>query len=273
MFNVDHISEGHDSIIAYKIVERRFVDNIIKDGQIYFGLLKNYRKMETENMHAIGDGQEAALTTKIAEYLQIDGTYIEFHGPNAGNNSRISAGQCAFCFYLVGLKSCTKKSPVSYSHILPYSVIKTICADKGGVDNCVLLLFDANVVQKIYSALKHKGLYFGARRIIYDNFEYIPEHDITSKAYALECTFHKSEEYSYQNEFRISVLNTQDAPITDLYIDVSPDDFNVLELKENHDLCCSVELEITHTGCNHATLGIHSTYELMPCRDTSFDTL
>lgn len=269
MFNVDHIQDGHDDVIAYKIVERKYIDRIIKDGQMYFGLLKNYRRMEDKNMRAIGDNQEASLSTMIAEYIEINGKYFEIHGPNAGNNARISAGQCAFCFYLLGLKAFVKENPLSYRHILPYSVIKTICTDKGGANNCSVLLFGANVIQKIYSELKHRGLYFGARRVIYDDFNYVPEHDTMSTAYALECTFHKSERYSYQNEFRISVLNTEDAPLTDLYIDISPEDFDVIELKENHDLCCSVDLEVISIDSKHTKLVMHCTYELIPCDEGS----
>lgn len=68
MFNVEHIHDGNDSIIAYKIVEQKYIDRIIKDGQIYFGLLKNYRRMEDKNMRAIGDNQEASLSTTFRRY-------------------------------------------------------------------------------------------------------------------------------------------------------------------------------------------------------------
>lgn len=254
---------GHfdDFIFAYKIVEKAYVQNIVEHGQIYFGLLRNYRKMEQESKSAVGDAGEATVTKQVREYLKVNGEYVEIHGPNAGYNCRVNANQCAFCLYSDGLKSFEKLSKNKYQYTIPYSVIDAICKDKGGVENCAIIIFDINLIRKIYDALRERKLQFLGQKVIYDDFDYIPVNkEIGSSKYALECCFHKEKRYAYQKEFRIAVLNTEDNPINDLFIPVAPNDFQVMGLANGFEFQCLVEITAEATGniaqvrfnCTHA---------------------
>lgn len=257
MFRVEDIIDGGDYVFAYKIVEKKYVDSITKNGQIYFGLLENYRKMERDNMTAVGDRTEASLTKLVWEYINVDGEYIEIHGPNAGYNARINANQCAFCFYMVGLKKYCRETENTYRHILRQKDLETICADKGGVENCAILIFDVGVVQKIYTELRKRELHFAGKHIEYDDHSYVPQHDISSLDYALECSFHKGSGYSYQNEFRIAALNTVKEPISDLYINIEPSDFDVIELKSGCDFHSCVKVHAERQAPNMVSVCFH----------------
>lgn len=158
MFDIQNIKGTGDHIIAYKIIEKKYIDNIVNRGQIYFGLLENYRRMEQQDKREIGDFFEAALTNYIAEYIMIDGSYEEIHGPNVGNHIRINANQCAFCFYMVGLKSYNKGIDDKYRFRIPCSDLKKMCSDKGGIENCAIVIFDSVSIAKIYKSLKDRGL-------------------------------------------------------------------------------------------------------------------
>ena len=241
MFNVDDISGIGDHILAYKIVEKKYAENIVNRGQIYFGLLENYRRMENISGNSIGDRYEASLSTMIAEYIKIDGKYVEIHGPTAGCNARINANQCAFCFYMVGLKSFDKCTDRRYTYTISSSDLEVLCQDKGGVENCAIITFDVDTIGKIYGELKRRNLHFRGNKIIYDK----PQNQISSWQYAIECAFHKMKSYSYQNEFRIVALNTVKQPIDDLFIDVTPNDFQVLPLKSGYDFCSNIELQVS----------------------------
>ena len=242
---------GHfdDFIFAYKIVEKAYVQNIVEHGQIYFGLLRNYRKMEQESKSAVGDAGEATVTKQVREYLKVNGEYVEIHGPNAGYNCRVNANQCAFCLYSEGLKSFEKLSENKYQYTIPCFVIEAVCKDKGGVGNCAIIIFDTKVIRKIYDALKKKKLQFSGQKVIYDNFDYVPTNkEIGSPEYALECCFHKDERYAYQKEFRIVALNTEDNPIDDLFIPIAPDDFQVVELVDGFEFQCLIDISAEVTG-------------------------
>ena len=243
MFEIKDIRDNNDGFLFYKIVEKKYAKCLTQQGQIYFGLLDNYRRMEQQNMREIGDRFEASLTTRIGEYLNIDGEYHEIHGPNVGCNVRINANQCAFCCYYVGLKGFTRLGENHYQFLLTSSDIEKICADKGGEENCAIAIFDSDVIQKIYRVLKDRHFSYAGKRVVYDDYAYIPEHDIHSPDYAIECTFHKSLKYSYQKEFRITALNYEKAPISDLFIHVDDKDFDVIELKKGFDLKCEIELD------------------------------
>lgn len=241
---------GHfdDFIFAYKIVEKAYVQNIAEHGQIYFGLLKNYRKMEQESKSAVGDNCEATVTKQVSQYININGQYVEIHGPNAGYNCRVNANQCAFCLYSDGLKAFEKLSESEYRYTIPYSVIDAVCKDKGGVDNCAIIIFDIKTIRKIYDALREKKLPFCGQKVIYDNFDYIPVNkEIGSPGYALECCFHKDKRYAYQKEFRIAVLNAENKPIDDLFIPVDTDDFQVMELVDGFEFQCLVKVRAEMT--------------------------
>lgn len=245
-FDYRHIQDSEhfdDFIFAYKIVEKAYVQNIVEHGQIYFGLLKNYRKMEQESKSAVGDNCEATVTKQVRQFLYINGQWVEIHGSNAGYNSRVNANQCAFCLYSDRLKSFEKLSENKYRYIIPYSVIDAICKDKGGVDNCAIIIFDNSAIRKIYDALRARNLQFSSQKVIYDNFNYIPQNkEIGSPKYALECCFHKDTKYAYQKEFRIAVLNTEDKAIDDLFISVAPGDFHVMELVEGFEFQSLLEV-------------------------------
>lgn len=258
MFNVDDISGIGDHILAYKIVEKKYVENIVNRGQIYFGLLENYRRMENISGNSIGDRYEASLSTMIAEYIKIDGKYVEIHGPTAGYNARINANQCVFCFYMVGLKSFNKGTDGRYTYTVSSSDLDMLCQDKGGVENCAIVAFDVNTIDKIYDELEHRKLYFGHGKIIYDDFQYIPKNPIDSWRYGIECASHKLKIFSYQNEFRIVALNTVKQPIDDLFIDVTPNDFQVLPLKSGYDFCSNIELQASPIG--DKIMGVHFTF-------------
>lgn len=245
MFRIEDIKGNNDCIIAYKIVEKQYVDSIVNRGQIYFGLLKDYRRMEAEGKDSIGDRYEASLTTQIMECIgDSQGNYTEIHGSNAGCNIRINANQCAFCCYMVGLKSFEKGVDGKYRLRIPYSDLKRICEDKGGVEKCSIIIFDTRQISKICDSLKRRKLWHDRGKIIYDDYDYIPKNkDIKSPDYALECCFHKQKKYAYQKEFRIAALNTDKKPIDDLFIAVEENDFQVAELKDGYDFCCCVEVQ------------------------------
>ena len=100
MFRIEAIKDNHDFVIFFKIIEKKYINNFLKDGQVYFGLLDDYRTMEAEGQQNIGDSYEATLTQKVQIYIGInDSDFEEIHGHSSGNNIRINAKQCAFCCY------------------------------------------------------------------------------------------------------------------------------------------------------------------------------
>lgn len=236
IFDVQRIQDSgkfEDFIFAYKIVEKKYVKSIIEQGQIYFGLLENYRKMEQQDKYAVGDSSEASLTKKVNSFLNIGGKWVEIHGPNVGYNSRINANQCAFCLYAVGLQSCNEIAENELEYTIPYSTLEAFCKDKGGINNCSIIVFELTEIRKIYDALRQRKLPFSGNRVIYDNFDYIPQNrSIQTPEYAIECCFHKDKRFAYQREFRIVARNTANKPIDDLFIDVHPGNLPVLELKK-----------------------------------------
>ena len=242
MFNIANIKGNDDYIIFFKIIEKQFVGKLVKDGQVFLNLLSTYRTMENiECKKSIGDKCEGLLTKKVNEYVEVEGEYHQIHGSDSGYNITINENQCAFCCYAVGLKNFASEDNQNYHHRIPYSTIERVCKDKGGVNNCVILAFDIDVIDKICNALYGK-MSFRRGTVIYDDFDYIPENDIDSIKYALECCFHKGTEYEYQNEFRIAVINNTNAAIDTLYINVEEKDFDIIELKENCDFNCSVNV-------------------------------
>ncbi len=243
MFDVGMLCGTNDHILGYKIVEKKYVKNIVKDGQIYFGLLQDYRKMEQQDRCSIGDSKEASLSMNVQQFIEIDNKYVEIHGFNAGNNARFNAKQCAFCFFMEGLKSFTKCSDGKYRYHILNSDLQRICKDKGGISQCSLIIFDIDLVFKICDELISRKLPYMSGKIIYDDFYYIPKSDdIKSRQYALECCFHKEKRFSYQHEFRIATLNTENKPINDLFVDVEDDYFQVMDLKDGYDFCCCADI-------------------------------
>lgn len=257
MFELKDIHENQDHFLFYKIVEKKYTSCLTKQGQIYFGLLENYRRMEHQNMKEIGDSREASLTSLVEEYIEIDGEYHQIHGAKVGYNARINANQCAFCCYYVGLRDFTKIADTKYQFVLSSSDLATFCMDKGGEDNCDVVIFDDNIVRKIYSMLRSKDYSYAGNKVTYDDYVYIPEHDIRSPEYALECTFHKLKKYDYQREFRITALNQNKKAIDDLFISVGDKDFSVIELKKGHNLKCEIELDVQNAGERIVTVAIN----------------
>ena len=249
MFKVENIKENNDFIIFFKIIEKKFIKNFQQDGQVYFGLLKDYRKMEEDGHQEVGDSYEASLTQKIQLYIKVsDSEYEEIHGYKSGNNIRINANQCAFCFYALGLKCFDKKSETKFIHKIPIHLIEELCKDKGGVENCAIMIFDDEFIDKVKDELKKKRLSFMSKKVSYDDYDYIPQFDIHSKEYSLECCFHKRKKYKYQNEFRIAALNTKDESLKDLYVDLVPNQLQFLELKNDYNFICEIDLEAQENG-------------------------
>ena len=76
-----------------------------------------------------------------------------------------------------------------------------------GVERTVPAPENISVIHKIYDELKSRKLPYAGYKVLYDDFNYIPNNkNINSLSYALECCFHKNNKYSYQNEFRIVAI-------------------------------------------------------------------
>lgn len=258
-FDVQQIKNNNDYLVFFKIVENEHVDSITKNGQIYFGTLAKYREMEkVENKKSIGDQSEASLTHKVSEYIVFEDEIHEIHGKTNGHNIRINNNQCAFCFYALGMKNFDKIAENKIIHIIPYDTLSKMCADKGGINNCSVVIFYSEVIQKIYFELRKRNLCYAGGRVEYDDFDYIPKHDINTVAYSIEAAYHKEKKYSYQNEFRIVTINNDNKPLKDLYIDVDKDDFMVVKLKDNSSFCCEITYDIAHqegrTACVEFTI-------------------
>lgn len=249
MFRIEEIKDKHDFVIFFKIIEKKYINNFLKDGQVYFGLLDDYRTMEAEGQQNIGDSYEASLTQKVQIYIGINNSdFEEIHGHSSGNNIRINAKQCAFCCYGVGLKEFKKESETEFLLELPATLITELCRDKGGVENCAIIIFDDEFIHQILDELKTKKLSYMSKKVSYDDYDYIPQFDIHSKEYLLDCCFHKRSKYKYQNEFRIAVLNKENAPIKDLYVDVTSNQLQVLELKCGYDFRCEITVDAHEMG-------------------------
>ena len=110
MFRVDDIKGNNDFVVFFKIIEKKYIKNFQKDGQVYFGLLEDYRKMDKIGQQDVGDSYEASLTKRIQIYLKFaDSEYEEVHGCKTGTSLIINANQCAFCFYGLGMKCFDKE--------------------------------------------------------------------------------------------------------------------------------------------------------------------
>ena len=170
MFNVSDIKGKDDYLIFFKIIEKEHLHKLIRDGQIYFSLLSTIRKMEKEQgKSSVGDKNECLLTKEVYEYIGYEGEYHEIHGPTSGYNAKINYNQCAFYSYAVGLKEFVSDDNHNYYHKIPYSTIENICKDKNGIDNCVMVVFDRDIVDRILGELYgHYSYYSGP--VIYDDF-------------------------------------------------------------------------------------------------------
>ena len=249
MFRIEDIKNNDDYVVFFKIIEKKYINNFLKEGQIYFGLLDDYRKMEGQGQQSVGDSYEASLTQKVQIYIGFnDSDFEEIHGHKAGNNIIINAKQCAFCCYAVGLKRFDKVSETTYIHEIPASLLAEMCRDKGGVENCAIIIYDDGFIHQILDALKSKKLSYMSKKVMYDDYDYIPQFDIHSKEYSLDCCFHKRSKYKYQNEFRIATLNKVNEPIKDLYVNVEPNQIQVLELKNEYDFRCEVNINAHEMG-------------------------
>ena len=110
------------------------------------------------------------------------------------------------------------------------------------------MIFDDEFIHEIKDKLKKKRLSFLSKKVSYDDYDYIPQFDIHSKEYSLECCFHKRKKYNYQNEFRIAVLNTKDESIKDLSVDLAPNQLQFLELKNDCNFTCEINLKAQENG-------------------------
>jgi hypothetical protein len=113
--------------------------------------------------------------------------------------------------------------------------------------------FDVNSIRRFANLIdRDPGIPLGRlkndKKVSYDNYRYVPQFDIHSKGYLLECCFHKRSKYEYQNEFRIAVLNTKDEPIGDLFVELEPDQLQFIELKKDHDFLCEINLDANEKG-------------------------
>lgn len=262
---INNIKDGHDYLYFFKIIEKKYIDSIVNKGQIYFGLLSSYRWMEfMSGLKAVGDGQEASLTKKVAEYGHVNGKWFQIHGKESGYNARVEANQCVFSTYAVGLKHYKKLNGNKYVHKIPTDTIQLICKDKGGENECVILIFDYTFVNKILAELKTKSYSFRSGAICYDDFDYIPKNQIRTTEYALECCFHKSSSYQYQNEFRIAAINGSKCSIDNLFVNVAKDDFFVLPIEAKKDFIVETKVfENYHISDKICRLGTESTFYFM----------
>lgn len=219
--------------------------------------------MESRDKSDIGDSYEAALTNQVTQYMDIDGEWVEIHGQNAGNTIRINANQCAFCFYMVGLNSFEKCTENKYRFLIRHSILEKICADKGGVENCSIVIFGHDTIHGIYKALQARNLRYAGRKVVYDDLNYQPKHEIGSWQYALECCFHKRKKYAYQNEFRIAALNTQDSAIDDLFVESAKQDFQVVMLKPGCDFQCNVDMHYEKLTDKAVNVSFNFTHSLI----------
>lgn len=48
MFRVDDIKGNNDFVVFFKIIEKKYIKNFQKDGQVYFGLLEKWRKTDNK---------------------------------------------------------------------------------------------------------------------------------------------------------------------------------------------------------------------------------
>ena len=62
MFRIENIKDNDDFVVFFKIIEKKYINNFLKEGQIYFGLLDDYRKMEGQGQQSVGDSYEASFT-------------------------------------------------------------------------------------------------------------------------------------------------------------------------------------------------------------------
>ena len=69
MFRIENIKDNDDFVVFFKIIEKKYINNFLKEGQIYFGLLDDYRKMEGQGQQSVGDSYEASLTQKVQIYI------------------------------------------------------------------------------------------------------------------------------------------------------------------------------------------------------------
>ena len=167
MFKVENIKDNNDFVVFFKIIEKKYIKNFQQDGQIYFGLLKEYRQMEKDGQQEIGDSYEASLTQKVQIYIDVSNSeYEEIHGYKAGNNIIINAKQCAFCFYALGLKCFDKKSETKFIHKIPTRLIEELCKDKGGVENCAIMIFDDDYINQIKDEIKKEQTLFNVKESI-----------------------------------------------------------------------------------------------------------
>ena len=243
-FDVQRIKDQNGYIIFFKVIENEYVKSCTEKGQIYFGTLSGYRNQELkDSKHAVGDRNEASLTHKVSEYIIYEDEIYEIHGKTNGYNIKINNNQCAFCFYAVEIKDFEAIGENARRYIIPYNTIKKFCKDKGSTENCSIIIFGENVIHKIYDQLASRKMKYAGQKVIYDDFDYIPKYDINSLDYSLEAAFHKERKYSYQKEFRIATLNKTNEPITDLYIPVQPEDFQVLTLSPHKALYCDIQID------------------------------
>ena len=249
MFRIEDIKDDGDFVVFFKIIEKKYTNNFLKEGQVYFNTLDFYRTLEEKGQQNVGDSYEASLTQKVQIYIRTnDSDFEEIHGHRVGNNIRINANQCAFCCYGVGLKEFKKESETEFLLEIPSALLTELCKDKGGVENCAIIIFDDEFIHQILDELKIKKLSYMSKKVSYDDYDYIPQFDIHSKEYSLDCCFHKRSKYKYQNEFRIAVLNNENAPIKDLYVDVTSKQLQVLELKCGYDFRCEISVDAHEMG-------------------------
>ena len=234
-----------DYIALFKIIENEYAEKTAKEGQMYFNTLSYFRTAATEKgRQAVGDATEACLTHKVEEYIVFEDEMYQIHGKSSGYNVRISNNQCVYCLYAVEKEKFKEISENKYRYIIPYSTLSEICADKGGIENCSIIAFSEKILYKLQHQLTKRNFSHAGGKISYDDFEYVPKHDINSFEYSLESAFHKEKKYSYQNEFRIVTINSVNSPIDKLTLSLSSNDFCVIPLKDKSNFCCDVDIDI-----------------------------
>ena len=66
MFRIEDIKNNDDYVVFFKIIEKKYINNFLKEGQVYFGLLDDYRKMD---MIVLNLQQSCEAVLDLAVYI------------------------------------------------------------------------------------------------------------------------------------------------------------------------------------------------------------
>ncbi len=254
-------------IALFKITKKKIIEDIVNSGHIYMPAVSYFRKQVIKNPSSlIWDINEASESRKNYCYVRRkgDNEWMPIFNNDPDTHLAVGANQCIFCTYSINwrLEMISEKT---YSHIIPWNVIKEIVGDNSIEDYAILLFeFPFKTLEKFNQKLKENN-YIGAWGYIgYDNHNFIPNEEQNANEYALEVCFHKDVKFSGQNEFRFVALNSKDEAIKNLYLGkLDDDEYNIIDIVEQRDLEITVTSYIDNEG----------EYEGNKCRCISVDNI